>query len=127
MAELVHTFPLQPRFDKLEEVGEAVDKADGLLTVSMLELREAVGAGRLGKHIPVQISRSLESLGLGHVPRVLPQSQNSLVRIYRRGSEAERLLKAAMEPGSAHDEYLLEMLQQTAADKLAQIREIVCS
>src|SRR5262245_12125386 len=89
----------QKRFESFEELASLVDRNRGVYTVSMEELRDAAGFGKLGKHIRTGISDKLRGLGLDHMPDELPSYQEDSARIYRKGSPVGKLIEAAMKVG----------------------------
>ena len=58
--------------DKLktyEDISEAVAASQNVLTVTIGELRDVNGSGRLGPYVVEAISKSLAAKGLGHTHR----------------------------------------------------------
>lgn len=113
--------------NSLDELRGAVEGADDVLTVPMVVLRDAHGAGRLGIHVRANISKALRSLGLGHYPDPLPDSQWEQVRVYRLGTPTADLVDAVLNPSDEHDEFIREAIGGEAADTLDRVRELICS
>ncbi len=113
-------------FGSLADIQNEVERNGGVLTVSMQELRDAFGAGRLGRHVVTGISEELLKLGLGHFPQKLPASQDAEVRIYKQGGTIARIIDAVLRPSSSSDDVLRDVGGGGAALKLRRIREIVC-
>ncbi len=84
-------FTLAPR--TYDELNQEVENNQGVLTISMMNLRQIHGNKRLGPHVNAAISRTLQKLGLKHYPTPLTNSENHKVRIYRRGVRWTRLSK----------------------------------
>jgi hypothetical protein len=113
---------------KIEEIKDQVEKNGNLLTVTMEQLKEAHGAGKLGIHVRDEISQLLVGMGLGHVPQVLPNSQRELVRLYKHGTPVGQLIDAVLSPGEQHDRTLIERFNTQGPDYAAivqKIRELV--
>ena len=72
------------------------------------------------------ISRSLESYGLGHLPRELPPNQEDPVRLYLLGSPVADVIKAVLTPSDKGDDTLRAISTSEAQEQLHQIRQIVC-
>lgn len=113
-------------FSSIEELAGIVDENQGVVTVSMQALRNAYGAERLGVHVRAGLSRALKQAGLGHLPRELPDSQNSWARIYRRGSAVNELIDAVHSIDHDSDQLLRERAANDAADTIQKIREMIC-
>lgn len=60
----------------------------------METLRRLEGRQRVGKHILSSIEDKLSTLGLGHLPRELPNRQQQTVLLYRVGTPASALIQA---------------------------------
>src|SRR4029077_15971729 len=80
----------------------------GVLTVSAGALRDALGKGRLGRHVRTEITRRLEELGLDYRCDGQPDREWKNVRVYRRGSRAGEVIRAVLEqePKPEDDELL---------------------
>jgi hypothetical protein len=115
------------QFKSMDALRAAVEQHQDVLTVTMFDLREALGYGRLGQHVLATVSKALAGRGLGHVPRTLPGYQEHQVRIYKLGSPVAEIIEAAIEPGGEQrDEILREAANKEASLKLNQIRDLVC-
>ncbi len=111
-----------------DELKRQVESNDDVSTVTMEELREAAGAGKLGIHVRAQISKTLAGMGLGHVPQDLPSNQHEQVRLYKRGTAAGDLMETVLAPGESNDKKLVGYLDKEKANNaaiIAQIRELV--
>ena len=108
----------------IEEIKEQVEKNGNLLTVTMEQLRETHGAGRLGVHVRDDISQSLAGMGLGHVPQELPSYQHELVRLYKRGTPIGQLIEVVLSPSEQHDRTLVERFGTKGPDYVAIIQKI---
>ena len=76
------------------ELLAAVESTDGVHRVSMETLRRLEGRQRVGKHILSSIEDKLKTLGLGHLPKELPNRQQQTVLLYRVGTPASELVQA---------------------------------
>lgn len=112
--------------EKYEDLRNAVTTHDGLYKTSMDTLKKIDGAGRLGVHVRTAISKTLESHGLGHLPRELPSNQEDPVRLYLLGSPIADVIKAALTPSDKGDETLRSIGTSEAQEQLRQVRQIVC-
>ncbi len=111
-----------------DEINQDVESTGNLRTVTMEELREAHGAGKLGSTICAEISKKLAGMGLGHIPIVLPRYQHEPVRRYKRGTPAGQLIETVLEPGEQNDRKLVGQVAETKTEYAAiveQIRELV--
>jgi hypothetical protein len=109
-----------------EDLRDAVAANQGLLAISMEQLRDIHGAGRLGVHVRDAISGSLQRYGLGHFPEELPAYQEQDVRIYQLGTPLADLVHAVLDPKPARDEILRQAAGQSGQDLIRKIRELVC-
>ena len=111
-----------------DEIKQEVEAHGGVRTMAVDTLREAHGAGKMGVHIRGQISSQLAGMGLGHVPRELPNYSHDTVRIYKRGTPAGNLIEAVLETGEGNDRKIVEQTSvsgQDFAEVVRQIRELV--
>jgi hypothetical protein len=58
--------------ESYEGIKAEVEQNGNVLTITMGRSWDAHGAGRLGEHVRVDISKALAGIGLGHVPVNLP-------------------------------------------------------
>lgn len=107
-----------------EEIKDQVEKSGNVLTVTMEQLREAYGAGRLGVHVREEISQMLAGIGLGHVPQELPNYQHELVRLYKRGTPVGQIIEVVLTPSEQHDRTLVERFSVQGPDYAALIQKI---
>ena len=114
-----------PEFENFEELDQLVRNSKGVLTVRMEQLRDAYGAGRLGRWVRQGIGKELAQRGLAHFPAELPENQWRHVRIYKNGTPAADLVQALMEPGKDGDEIIRQSLNGEAQDKLLRIRGVL--
>jgi hypothetical protein len=111
-----------------EDIKGKVEQNGNALTVTMEELREAAGAGKLGIHVRAQISSALAGVGLGHVPPELPNYQHEQVRLYKRGTPIAQLIETALTPSDTNDKKLIEHIGVQGPDYasiVGKIRELV--
>jgi hypothetical protein len=105
-----------------------VEQNGNVLTTTMGRLRDAHGAGRLGDHVRVDISKALAGIGLGHVPVALPQYQENNVRVYKLGTPVADVIQAVVVPAPENDEKLRSLADQDSsryADVIERIRDLV--
>src|ERR1044072_2955604 len=76
------------------ELLAAVESTDGVHRVSMETLRRLEGRQRVGKDFLSPIEGKLKTLGLGHLPKELPNRQQQSVLLYRVGTPASELVQA---------------------------------
>jgi hypothetical protein len=98
-----------------DDIKTDVEKNGNVLTVTMEQLRDAYGAGKLGIHVRDKISSTLAGLGLGHVPVVLPTCQHELVRLYKKGTPVGDLIETVLTPGGQNDARLREKFSEVQA------------
>lgn len=110
------------------ELKENLEKNGHVLTVSMEQLRDAIGANKLGIHVRAEISRTLAGMGLGHVPQELPTYQHESVRLYKRGTPVGEFIEIVLAPGPQHDAALIQKFGAGGPDYaivIQKIRELV--
>ncbi len=111
------------------KIKEAVENNGNVLTVTMEQLRDVHGAGKLGKYVKADISSALAGLGLGHVPPELPGYQHELVRLYKMGTQVADAITTALTPGQRNDAKLVEQFGDGDVEDYAaivqKIRELV--
>lgn len=109
-----------------DELRELVEDSGNVLTCNMRDLRNLHGAKSLGSRVAQKIEDQLKRAGLGHVPLDLPTHGGQSVRLYTLGSEVGDLIVKALHPGDPQDESLRQRVEAGPAQKLKQIRKIVC-
>jgi hypothetical protein len=105
-----------------------VEQNGNVLTVTMEDLRDAAGAGKLGVHVREDISKTLAGMGLGHVPQELPSYQHEPVRLYKHGTPVREVIATVLGPGQQNDAKLREQFGDGGVDYGAivqRIRELV--
>lgn len=111
---------------RFEEIRKKVEEKNGVLTLTMVELRDAQGALRLGALVLEGISKNLSGVGLGHYPEELPNNQISSVRIYKLGSAVSDIITAVLKVNEENDAKLREKANNEDSALLRQVREMVC-
>lgn len=121
-------------FHDFKELKRYVEENDGVVTVTMEQLRDAHGAGRLGIHVRQAIADALTSEGLRFVAEPLWTARNELpddrayeVRIYQPGTPVAKLIEASQQPGAKFDEVLRDVTSGEDSRILARVRELVCA
>jgi hypothetical protein len=80
--------------DPFKELSETVHKNRDVMTIPVSQLRDLVGARRLGRIVSSEISEKLHAANLGHYPREIPVRANALVRVYRKDSAIDKIMRA---------------------------------
>ncbi|MHB1787813.1 MAG: hypothetical protein ACYCS7_17100 [Acidimicrobiales bacterium] len=101
------------RFASMRDLLDYVVCAGMVLSVEMRVVRDASGNERLGRLVRERVAGELRRLGLGHFPRVLPDRQDDLIRLYVLGSPVGNLIEAVLAVGTEGD-YLLRCASQDA-------------
>src|ERR1700691_5265653 len=115
-------------FTTLEELREVVEQNDNIVTVPMWKVRNAYGAERLKVHIRSGIHEALDGLGLAHMPRTIPDDQNEMLRVIKKGTPVAKLIAAARRVGDHDDDQLIrDTVSADAKATLQELREIVCA
>ena len=114
------------KYEDFTEVAEEVHQKGGIASFSMEELRDAHGAGRLGKHVIYGIQKNLAGKGLGHRPKELPFYGHYKVRLYTLGSPFADCLKDMEDFTEDADERLRNVFANDSDKILQSIRELVC-
>jgi hypothetical protein len=120
----------EDKFSTLEELRDAVEHNENILTVPMWKVRDAYGAQRLKVHIRSGIHNELEGLGLAHMPATIPDDQNAILRVIKKGTPAAKLIAAARRVSADHpddDQLIRDAVSGDAKTTLQEIREIVCA
>lgn len=114
----------------MQTLVERVETEDNLTVATLGELREALGYGRLGVGVLVQISKALYGVGLGYYPTwVLDDNpvprQGDAVRVFRKGTPVGDVIEAVLHPTIAGDQRLRSGTGGQAAEVLDRIRAMV--
>lgn len=104
-------------FSTYEKLEEAVRKNDGVLTVSMADLKRVAEARRLGVHVRGAISLSLHQRGLEHSPKMLPAFQTELIRVYVPNTVVGQIIEAVESPSLEGDALLSKMVKKVPGRK----------
>lgn len=107
-----------------DEIKAQVEAQGNVKTVTMDVLRNAVGAGRLGRHVRIEISKTLAGLGIGHIPAQLPNSQTDSVRLYKKGTPVGTLIETVLNPSETKDQELVDQVSKDGPDYAAIVAEI---
>ena len=114
-------------YNNFDDVRSSVEEHDGILSVTMQELRDAHGVGRLGVHVRNAIRRNLANRGIGHFPNELPVYQHERVRLYIQGSQFADCLEDLNELSPEADERLRDLFVTNYEELIEQIRQLVCN
>lgn len=109
----------------LNALSKRVEDNNGVLSMTMWQLRDACGFDRLGSNVVKSISEKLSIKGLRCFPRELTMNRDDLVRIYDPRTPAGLLVAAVLKPGNANDEKIVSVSANSATVTLAKIREIL--
>lgn len=109
----------------LDDLVREVEENSGVMTVEASALRDRYGAERLGINVRNAISKELAGRGLAHYPKILPDRQHELVRIYRQGSPVADLIDAVLNVDSRADAKLRKAAKGDSEKVVAKIRELL--
>lgn len=112
----------EPTYDTWQELDADVRDHDGVLRVSMWDLRHLSGYARLKVNVVAMISQELRNIGLDHLPVDLPRDQNRYVVVYKTGSEAAAVINAVRN-GSSSEKAERALRQLNTADALKVDRQ----
>lgn len=120
------------KYSDMKDVATAVEENGNLLTVTLLELRTALGYNRLGVRVLGFIADGLDGEGLGYFPEwVLDGDQNGapragdVVRVFKKSTSVGEVISAVLEPTNRGDERLREVAGGEGAETLKRIRELL--
>lgn len=110
-----------------EDLRQAVKDSGNVLRVVMSLLSDLDDSRRLGIHVRASISRSLDGLGLGHLPADIPGDKYAVVTLYKRGTPAASVIDAIYrDGGSKAAEIALRRLNTSQdAERLLAVSEKV--
>ncbi len=111
-----------------QEYADLVEKSGGVMTVAAGGLRDAAGHDRLRPGVKKKVRLGLKGAGLGHIPTEIPSNQDSLVRLYKRGTPVGEFIDMLLTPSQGNDETLQARFTDDGpdyADIVAQIRDLV--
>jgi hypothetical protein len=112
-----------------DEMKDAVEKNGNVLTVTMEELRNTHGVGRLGKKVIAHIHNGLAGVGLGHVPQELPGDQHEPVRLYKMGTPIADAIITVLTPSKQNDAKIKDQFGDGGTEDygaiVQKIRELV--
>ena len=92
----------------------------------MWMVRNAYGAERLKVHVRSGIHEALAGLGLTHMPTPIPDDQNEMLRVIKKGTPVAKLIAAARRVGDPDDDQLIrDAVSGDAQATLQEIRELV--
>ncbi|MCY4652031.1 MAG: hypothetical protein OXC95_02570 [Dehalococcoidia bacterium] len=115
-----------PTFKNFQEIASHVQDNGGVVTLAMEDLRNAHGAGKLGKNVLKGIDNNLAGNGLGHWPKDLPGYAYEAVRLYALGSRFAEYLSDLDDLSEEADVRLREIFNDDMAKTIQSIRELVC-
>jgi hypothetical protein len=112
-------------YHNLADLRRGLESAGNVLTVEMREVRDAFGKKRLGSNVVAEIEDSLRTLGIGHFPKSLPDSQTDLVRLYLTGTPTADIITAVLTPGRQGDDLIRRAADARNARLITQIRDLI--
>lgn len=120
--------------NQFDKISEDLDSSGGVMCVSMENLRDAFGVAKLGVHVVDSIKKELTKRGIGYYPETLSKYQHECVRLYRKGSDVDKLFTAMthlrtyefMEENEQNDEIIKNIINSNYEDMVSQVRAIVC-
>jgi hypothetical protein len=95
-----------------------------------LDLRPGIKSKRLKVHVRSGIHNELDGLGLAHMPPEIPDDQDAVLRVIKKGTPAAKLIAAARRVSAAHpddDQLIRDAVGGDAKTTLQEIREMVCA
>ncbi len=119
-------------YESIEELGEEV-RADGIVPVTLQNLREMLGYKKLGVRVLAEIAQSLQAEGFGYFPLETLENneqprQGEEVRIFDLSSAVGKVVTAVQKPSVKNDTFLNEISssqESGAASILDQIRTLI--
>lgn len=114
------------KYKSVNDIAVAVNEARGVLTVPMYEVRDACGYQRLREAVAADISRQLEGVGLGFMPRKIPEDQNKMLRLFKKDSLLSELMDLMRSPDPVADKRIVaifNLLNSGSEDRLRRIRK----
>jgi len=106
-----------------------LEEHDGVITVPLRDLKEAMDVGRLGSQVRQQIEDSLLEAGVGIYPSPMPDSENAFVRLYRRGTKVALLIQNVNKLNATGDIYFRQFEKGDIAnperEAIQQIRHVL--
>ena len=124
MAVLEMTEEMKKAFD---EIRQRVESNGDIILMSMEELRNAIGARKLGIWILKDIDKQLRARGLLYLPDTLPNYQHEFVMLYRQGSRVETIIRAVHSVSQESVDTLRDAAESESSQVLEQIRRLLCS
>lgn len=118
-------------FKSMAEVAAESDELGGIVCLTLGDLRDAVGAGKLGRWVLERISEELDAEGLGYFPPAVLRAndeprQHQEIRIYRKGPNVvARVIDAVLNPTQKGDEVLRSLGGDDAREVLAEVRKLI--
>jgi hypothetical protein len=112
-------------YKDLNQISQAVDERDNVLSISMEDLRNAHGEERLGRYVRASISEDLARMGIGHHPENLPSYQDEYVILYRVATSAADLITGILHPNYRTDTAIRNALSHKATEIIKKIKRLV--
>jgi hypothetical protein len=109
----------------MESINQVLDNRDGVLSISMEDLRNAHGEERLGTYVRASISQDLQRKGIGHHPSTLPSYQHEYVVLYRVATPAADLITGILTPSHHTDVLIRNALSHKASETIGKIKMLV--
>lgn len=101
-----------------------LEQAQNLYTTDMKELRDASGAKKLGQYVLEDIKKDLTTHKIGVYPALM-SDQNCRIRIFKKNSDAGKLIQAVINLGEKSDELIRKYVSDKRSDILNTIKELV--
>ncbi|MFC7403169.1 hypothetical protein [Citricoccus sp. GCM10030269] len=119
-------------YENIEQLGQEV-RADGIVPVTLQNLREMLGYKKLGVRVLAEIAQSLQADGFGYFPLETLENneqprQGEEVRIFELSSPVGKVVTAVQKPSVKNDTFLKEISDSKgseAASILDQIRTLI--
>lgn len=107
-----------------DDLKKEVEENKSVLSITMLRLKDISGSGRLGIHVISDMQKELAGCGIGHVPQKLPNSQDQVVRLYKKGTDVGDFIELVLTPGAAQDKKIVETLSSKQSNYLEIVQQI---
>ncbi|WP_280181182.1 hypothetical protein [Nocardia farcinica] len=117
-------------YESIADIRADAEANEGLITVSLLDLREALGYKKLGPRVLATIAQELEGHGLGYFPKSLlddndtPRSHEE-VRVFVKNTQLGIIIDSVLSPHEVGDDRLREVGRDKNAEMIAEIRRLL--
>lgn len=113
-------------FEDFDDISDHVKQNEDVVSLTMGQLRDAVGADKLGIHVRKQITSELHKRGLAAAPAELATYQHENVLIYRSGTKVAKLVDAVINPSTKAAGFVRDLVKTNDSAILEKVRALVC-